>query len=182
MKSEKTGSVESLLIKAKGEGEKSRVYESVEVEWAGFQGDKHSGDTMPAGSGQRAYARGTEIRNTRQISIVSIEELQLIANDLGVAKIEPEWVGANMLVSGIEDFTSLPPGSRLYFENGVGLVVDGDNRPCTDAGGEIQKNYPEVEGITSAFPKKAIGKRGLIAWVERPGKISSGEAVSIKIP
>jgi MOSC domain-containing protein YiiM len=182
MKNSETGSVESLLIKAKGDGEKSRAFESVDVEWAGFRGDKHSGETMPAGRSNKAYTKGTEIRNTRQISIVSTEELKLIADELGISNIKAEWVGANMLLSGIEKLTSLPTASRLTFENGVGLVVEEDNLPCTDAGKEIQENYPEVEGITTAFPRKAIGKRGLIAWVERPGKLSAGESVTVLIP
>ena len=177
---EKTmGQVQAILVKAKEKGAKSVSVEKVDVEWGGFQGDKHFGDTMPAGSSQKAYPKGTEVRNTRQISIVSIEELKQIAKALGVSKIKPEWVGANMLVSGIEQITELAPGTRLHFENGVGLVVQGVNMPCTDAGSQIQENFPDVAGITSGFPKKAIGRRGIVAWVERPGHIAAGETLSI---
>lgn len=179
MSKQAIGRLEAILVKPEDEGAKSSPRESVEVGWGGFPGDKHFGDTMPAGSSQKPYPKGTEVRNTRQVSIVSVEELQEIADELGVPKIEPEWVGANMLVSGIDKLTSLPPGSRLHFEHGVGLVVEGDNSPCTTAGGEIQENYPDVAGITTAFPKKAIGKRGLVAWVERPGRLSTGEEVSV---
>ena len=47
------------------------------------------------------YAQGTEIRNTRQISIVSVEELAFIADSMGIDTLQPEWVGANLLVSGM---------------------------------------------------------------------------------
>lgn len=175
------GQVEAILVKPKGKGAKSAIIEKVDVEWGGFQGDKHFGDTMPAGSSQKAYPKGTEVRNTRQISIVSVEELKQIAEALGVSMIKPEWVGANMLVSGIDKFTDLAAGTRLYFENGVGLVVQGVNTPCTDAGSEIQENFPDVVGVTSGFPKKAIGKRGLVAWVERTDQIAAGETLSISL-
>lgn len=179
---EKTmGQVEAVLIKSKEEGAKSAIVDKVDVDWGGFQGDKYFGNTMRAGSKQKPYPKGTEVRNTRQISIVSIEELEQIAEALGVSMIKAEWVGANMLVSGIDDLTHLAPGTRLHFENGVGLVVEGDNTPCTDAGSEIQENFPDIVGITGKFPKKAIGKRGIIAWVERPGQIATGETLSISL-
>ncbi len=60
------------------------------------------------------------------------------------------------------------------------MVVEGENMPCTTAGSTIQENYPEVEGLVSRFPKQALGKRGLVAWVERPGTISKGESATVK--
>lgn len=175
------GQVEAVLIKAKGEAA-SKSQASVTVEWDGFVGDKHFGPTKKAGSSQKPYPKGTIVRNTRQVSIVSVEELGEIAGDLEIPGIEAEWLSANLLFSGIKDLTQIPPGSRLHFENGVGLVVEGANPPCTSAGGLIQENYPDKGGITSAFPKKAIGKRGLVAWVERPGSISKGEKVVVQGP
>ena len=32
------------------------------------------------------------------------------------------------------------------------------------------------------FPKAAKRLRGLVAWVEKPGRIARGEAVSVRIP
>ena len=177
---EKTfGQVEAILIKPHEKGAKSDIVEKVDVEWGGFQGDKHYGDTMPANSLQKNYPRGTEVRNTRQISIVSVEELKQIAEALGVAMVKPEWVGANILVSGIDQLTQLVPGTRMHFKNGVGLVVAGVTSPCTVAGSKIQENFPDVAGITTGFPKKAIGKRGIVAWVERTGHIAAGETLAI---
>jgi hypothetical protein len=86
-----------------------------------------------------------------------------------------------MMLSGVPGLTQLPAGSRLYFENGVGIVIEGENMPCTTAGGSLQNQFPDRPELTTAFPKKAIGKRGLVAWVEKPGVIRKGEAVTIRL-
>ena len=37
------------------------------------------------------------MRNERQISILSDEELAEVAATLGIARLEPEWIGGNLL-------------------------------------------------------------------------------------
>lgn len=173
------GKVEALLITP--ESLPGKRVEEVDVEWEGFVGDKHFGLTMKAGTSQKPYPKGAQVRNVRQISIVSREELNEIAEALQIPRVEPDWVGANMLVSGIPGLTKLPAGSRFYFEQGVGIVIEGENMPCTTAGGSLQSQYPDRPEITTIFPKKAIGKRGLVAWVERPGVIRKGESVTVRL-
>lgn len=173
------GKVEALLITP--ESLPGKLVDEIEAQWEGFVGDKHFGLTMKAGNSQKPYPKGAQVRNVRQISIVSAEELNDIAEALQVPHIEPAWVGANMLISGIPDLTKLPPGSRFYFEQGVGIVIEGENMPCTTAGGSLQSHFPDRPEITSIFPKKAIGKRGLVAWVERPGVIGNGETVMVRL-
>lgn len=173
------GKVEAISVTA---GDlPGQVIDEVEVKWEGLVGDKHLGLTRGAGSSQKPYVKGEEVRNVRQVSIVSIEELKQVAEDMGLPAIDPAWIGGNLLLSGIRGLTQLPSGSRLYFENGVGIVVEGENMPCTTAGGCIQNQYPDRAEITSAFPKKAIGKRGLVAWVEKPGVIRAGESVVVRL-
>ena len=179
MRSDLQGKVEALLVTR--DLLPSSNLDEVEVSWEGFVGDKHFGLTMQAGSSQKPYPKGAEVRNVRQISIVSAEELNEIAEAMQLPVVKPAWVGANVMLSGIEGLTQLPPGSRLYFENGVGIVIEGENMPCTTAGGSLQKQYPDRIDITSAFPKKAIGKRGLVGWVERPGTIRKGENVLVRL-
>ncbi len=174
------GRVEGLYINPAQS--KTIARESVNVAWGGFEGDKHFGDTMPRGSGQKFYPKGSEIRNTRQISIVASEELAQIAHGLQVPAIDGAWLNANILVSGIADFTQLSPGTRIIFKNGVGLVVEGSNPPCTTAGGQIQENYPEKQNLAQEFVKHAVGRRGVVAWVERPGKLAPGERFQIHRP
>src|SRR3970040_2989795 len=166
MGQEYRGRIETILITP--QYMPSNNLDEVEVSWEGFVGDKHFGLTMKAGSSQKPYPKGAEVRNVHQISIVSIEELDQIAKALDLPVVEPNWVGANLVGSGIPELTQLPSGSRLYFDNGVGIVVEGENLPCTTAGGSLQQQYPDRPELTTIFPKKAIGRRGLGGWVERP--------------
>lgn len=179
MGEEYRGRIEAILVTPKTMP--GSPVDEVEVAWEGFVGDKHFGLTMKSNSYQKAYPKGTEVRNVRQISIVSVEELQQVADAMGLPRIDPAWVGANLLVSGIPNLTQLPGGSRLYFENGVGIAVECENLPCTTAGGSLQKQFPDHPDITSAFPKKAIGKRGLVGWVERTGRLRKGEGILVRL-
>lgn len=150
------------------------------VTFEGFEGDKHAGFTRPADGRTPHYPRGARIRNDRQVSLVSEEELALIAAALGVPMIEPEWLGANLLVSGLPKLTLLPPATRLFFANGVVLAVSGENEPCLGPGKVIAQRHPHL--AASRFPKAALHRRGLVAVVEKPGVIHSGEAVMADVP
>jgi hypothetical protein len=152
----------------------------IHAEIAGLVGDRHYGHTF-ASNARYPYPRGTEIRNSRQISIISLEEMAEVAADIGIPQILPEWLGANLLVSGLPALTLIPPSSRLHFQNGVVLVVHGENDPCSHPGNLIQQKYPDIASLSPAFIKAAIHKRGLVAWVERPGKISTGEPFEAEI-
>lgn len=179
MGDETRGRIEAVLITPKFMP--ATPVNEVEVTWEGFLGDKHYGLTMKAGSAQKPYPKGAEVRNIRQISIVSVEELKHVAEAMKLPGIEPAWVGANLLVSGIPGLTQLPSGSRLYFDNGVGIVIEGENLPCTTAGGSLQQQFPDRPDITTTFPKKAIGKRGLVGWVEKTGKLMKGEGLLVRL-
>jgi hypothetical protein len=153
----------------------------VTVTFAGFEGDRHAGITRKADSRTPHYPRGTEIRNDRQVSIVSLEELARIAAAMGLPEIKPEWLGANLLLQGIPSLTSLPPMTRLFFGAGVVLVVQAKNRPCLHPGKIIQDSYSRP-GLQELFPKAGMHLRGLVACVERPGAISQGDPVEVEIP
>lgn len=180
MAEEMQGRVEAVLVSPPDSQLPAQQVDQVEVTLEGFVGDKHAGLTMRAGSSQKLYPKGAEVRNVRQVSLVSVEELDEISQRLGIPHIRPEWVGANLLISGVPDLTQLRPGSRFYFADGAGLVVEGENLPCTTAGGSLQAHYPDIEGLANKFPKQAIGKRGIVAWVERAGRIRPGEAVVVR--
>ena len=64
------------------------------------------------------YPRGTEILNRRQITIVSVEELERIAEELGVVSVLPEWLGANLLLKGFSELTNSPWAHESYFQVG----------------------------------------------------------------
>ena len=154
--------------------------DSIEANWEGFVGDCHSGLTRASCVRVRAqYEKGTEIRNTRQISILSEEELAEVATRLGVPLIKPEWVGANMILKGIPDFTLVPPNSRLLFDGGVTLTIDYENGPCKYPAEKIEEAHP---GHGKDFPIKAQQKRGVTAWVEKPGSLSIGQRCRLHVP
>lgn len=152
----------------------------VEVSFEGFAGESHSGLTRPSCVRvKNQYPLGTLIRNTRQISIVSEEELQIIASHLEIPAIQPGWLFANLVIEGLPDFSRIPPSSRLIFSGGVSLVVDMENAPCRYPGDMIDQHYP---GTGKFFAKRARGLRGVTAWVERAGRLSVGESFQLHTP
>lgn len=175
------GRVESVLISPHGDKIQSVRFRQAQVTLDGFEGDRHSGPTMRANSRQPYYPRGTVIRNSRQISIVSSEELAQVAKFLDLPQLLPELYGANLNLQNIPNLSLLPPSTRLFFPGETVLVIDGENEPCTVTGRSIQEQFPERTNLTTAFPKAAIHKRGVVAWVERPGVIQENDIVSVKL-
>lgn len=152
----------------------------MDLDWDGAPGDCHSGRTRPSCVRVKTqYAKGTEIANVRQLSIVSEEELAEVAGRLDIPYIKPEWLGANILIKGVPDFTLIPPSSRLVFESGVNLVIDMENAPCKFPAEKIEAAHP---GHGLAFPKKAVNKRGVTAWVEHPGPLTIGAVCHLHVP
>jgi hypothetical protein len=153
---------------------------SVEASYAGLEGESHSGLVRASCVRVRhQYPEGTEIRNTRQISIISIEELAVIADNMGITELQPEWLGANLVVSGIPDFSQIPPSTRMIFSSGASLVVDLENSPCKYPGEIVERHHP---GFGKLFAKAALGRRGVTAWVECEGQLSTGDSIKLYIP
>lgn len=148
--------------------------------FAGPAGEAHGGLTRPSCSRVLAlYPRNTEIRNTRQLSILSAEELAHIANRMGLEALDPALVGASMVLQGLPDLTHLPPSSRLLADSGAALVVDMENRPCTLPARPIETRHP---GFGARFKRAAAGRRGITAWVEAQGTVSLGDRLRLFIP
>ena len=69
--------------------------------------------------------------------------------------------------------------TRLAFEGGVVLMTGGENMPCTIAGAMVQA----VHGTPpQAFPKAAIGHRGVTGLGRAPGVLRPGEGIRILTP
>lgn len=160
----------------------SRPLDDVEVTPAGFAGDRHAGLTRKADVRDKDVPRGTEVRNDRQVTIVSQEELARLAHTLDVPDIRPEWLGANLCLAGLDDLSHLPSGSELKFGGGAALRIEAQNRPCKVPGEAVQAAYPQRAGLGSAFPKAALGLRGLVATVHDPGRIAVGDPVEVDLP
>ena len=148
--------------------------------FTGMEGDCHGGITRKSDSRMlKQYKRGTEVRNARQLSILSSEELAEVAERMGIPAVKPEWVGANVVVRGIPDLTLLPPSTRLQFPSGAMIVVDAENHPCRYPADIIAKHHPEA---TRGFVSAAMHKRGVVSWVESEGAIRTGDSITVWIP
>jgi len=162
----------------------SRRVDAIALDLGGIPGTRHHGFTRKAGPREPWYVRGMEMRSARQLTIVSVEELPLIAAGMHVPAIEPEWIGANVVLAGIARLSWLPAGTRLIFADAT-VVVEAQNAPCHISGKSVARHVdPEgrVAGLALEFPKKAQGLRGLVASVERAGTIRAGEDISVKVP
>lgn len=158
----------------------STKVDSLVLDFEGIRGEHHAGLTRKSCSRvKRQYPIGTEIRNTRQVSLVSEEEMANVAEAMGIDRLLPEWLGANIALRGIAQLTRVPPASRLIFEGGCSLVVDTENTPCRHPAALLEGLFP---GTGLSFPSHARGKRGIVAWVERPGRIEPGERIQMHVP
>ncbi|SEN78369.1 MOSC domain-containing protein [Palleronia pelagia] len=150
------------------------------LDFGGMAGEHHAGVTRASCSRVTAlHPKGTEIANVRQLSILSQEELDAIAADMGTAPLDPAWLGASLVVKGIDDFTHLPPSSRLQGADGATLVIDMLNQPCqfpamsiTEARGDVGKTFKQAADL----------RRGVTAWVERPGTLRLGDTLRLFVP
>ena len=148
--------------------------------FAGPVGEDHGGLTRPSCSRVMAqYPKGTTIRNTRQFTILSVEELAATAAKMGLERLDPALVGATMVIEGIPDLSHLPPSSRLQGPEGATLVVDIENRSCQLPAKPIEARHA---GFGAKYKSAASGRRGLTAWVEREGVFRLNDAIRLHIP
>ncbi|MFM1932735.1 MAG: hypothetical protein RL226_2038 [Bacteroidota bacterium] len=178
------GHVDLVLKTADNKSFVTEPVKKLTLTLAGIPGDRHAGFHKSAGVREtELFKKGMPIANHRQWSAVSVEELASIAKKMKVKEVEPSYLGANLLISGIPSFTQLPPLTRLRIGEGhteVTLVVYEENHPCKHPGEALKQAglTPQGEG----FVKAAYGSRGLVGWVENGGKIQQGDAVKIFIP
>lgn len=161
-------------------GIRSVPMKNADVTFDGILGEAHSGATRPSCVRvTMLHPQGTEIRNSRQITILSAEENAEIAKIMGLEKLDPSWLGASIVISGLPDFTHVPPGSRIQTSGGTTFTVDLENEPCNLPAKEIEIDNPN---FGKSFKSAAKGRRGITAWVERPGALSIGDTVHLFVP
>ncbi|MHA2253902.1 MAG: MOSC domain-containing protein, partial [Candidatus Kariarchaeaceae archaeon] len=134
-----------------------------------------------------------EIRNNAQWTAISEDEITSINNNLELDEneLKPEYIGMNILVKGVSNFTQTPRGHYLVFTENekyenhdpyqVVLIVHGEVNPCAYAGGGVEAGTGR-ENIANKFPKAANRLRGLRGWVEKPGVIKKGMYMHILTP
>jgi len=172
------------LLRASGDDFVTEKVSQLQLDFEGVAGDFHRGRTRRSGGREPWYPRGTEMRNERQVSIVADDELAKIADGMGIARIAPEWIGANLVLDGVPRLSLLPAGTLLFFQEGVTLKIDSQNGPCRLAGRSVADHAGMADREAGALRFRKVGRRvrGLVAWVEKPGTITEGEAVSVRVP
>lgn len=159
---------------------RSEPVQQVRATFAGFEDDFHGGLTRGACVRvKNRHEKDTEIRNTRQLSILSAEEMAVIAQEMELEDLDPTLLGVSIVLEGIPDLTFVPPASRLQSTNGTTIVVDVENGPCNFPAQQIEKDAP---GHGKAFKAAARGRRGVTAWVEREGGLAVGDTLRLFIP
>lgn len=159
---------------------RANAADALQLGFEGVQGERHEG--LNRASCVRVgnlYPKGTEIRNVRQLSILSVEELDEIAAEMGLDQLDPSYLGASIVLKGIPDFSHIPPSSRLKGDSDVTLTVDMENAPCILPGREIEAEH---DGHGAGFKPAAKGRRGVTAWVERPGELRIGDRMKLFVP
>ncbi|SMX36996.1 MOSC domain-containing protein [Octadecabacter ascidiaceicola] len=152
----------------------------LDLTFGGVAGAFHAGLTRESCSRVKSqYPKGTQIKNERQLSIVSQEEIDLIAAELGVETLDPRRLGATMVVKGIPDFTHIPPSSRLQAPSGATLTVDMENRPCQFPAKSLVVDHGDA---AKAFKPAAKNLRGVCAWVAAEGRMAVGDTLTLHIP
>jgi MOSC domain len=175
------GEVTAILSRGSREtGFEKTATGHMRLTFAGPEGDCHTGFTRKSdGRTLPLYKRDIDIRNVRQVTLLAEEELSDIADLLKIPTIDPSWFGANLVVKLIPDFTLLPPSTRLQFPSGATLVVDMENYPCSQMAKVVERHHP---GTQFNVVKAAMHKRGVTAWVEREGDVTTGDKITIVIP
>ena len=169
------------FVKSREEALASAPLSQVFASYTGIEGEDHGGLTRKSCVRVKdQFPEGTEIRNVRQVSIISAEEMAAAAAEIGVDDVLPEWMGASIMVRGLPDFTHIPPSSRLQNAAGATLVIDMENRPCMYPGKEAME--PVHPGKGKLLKSACKDRRGVTAWVEREGPLAVGDIFTLHVP
>ena len=173
--------VARLLLADDGRVVVGRTIEAADLVYGGLVGHRHFGTTMSSDSRTPWHARGTRIANLRQISLVSSEECAQIAAALALPEIGavdlPALIGTNLVLADAPGLTeAIAPGMRLQFPSGATLFVTERNPPCRQPGDKLAAALGRPE-LALGFPAAAKGRRGIVALVEREGRVATGDVV-----
>ncbi len=189
---ERSGRVDAVLVATDPDYLVSRKLKKIQVlVGEGVKGDKHAGrrlsDVRDKDLQRFGIPKDTEVANHRQFSAVSAEELEEIARNLDIPRLDPGLLGENLVLSGIPNLSMLPAGTKLFFRNSrkhirtAVLVVWEENTPCRTPGEAIGHALGRHD-IASRFAKAAYGLRGVVGSVYCSGTIHVGDEVVARLP
>ncbi len=181
-----TGRILSLAIDGK-------PMKQIRFDFTGPIGDSHSGLTRTLDGHDAPYTKtsrlrkGDEVFNWRSWTAVSAEEVKKIEWELSDLSIPAGCLLENLVVSGINNLSQLPPTSRFVFPtkaNGSQLIlaVWGENSPCNFVGQRLQEHHKERKDVSRDFISSAVGKRGVMGFVLSPGFADVGDLIQVYSP
>jgi len=176
----RTGTVVALFATTDPADFVTAAVDELALHLDGIDGDRHGGFERRSSGREPWYPRGTPIRNDRHLSILSREDLAEIARRLELPEVDPRWIGANLVVAGIPQLSFLPRGTRLVI-GGAAIHVEDQNAPCRVAGRSLARRTG-LDALELGFPRVAKRLRGVVASVERAGKIAVGDTVTAHLP
>ena len=177
------GTIVSVHVGNNNDMEKTER-QSLQAELDGFVDDGHRGYSRVCYPGD-SEPEGTVRRNNRQWSGVSVEELASIQAEMDLKEpITTASVGANICVQGIDNFSSLPKGTRLIFPSGATLVIEDYNPPCAEMSEKLAALHTTHSAKPihrAAFAMAARRLRGVVGVIDVPGVIHSGDQVTVVV-
>ncbi len=127
----------------------------------GVEGDYHAGP-------MRTRSDGQVVPNTRHVTLVAKEVFDDLNRELDT-DIPAGGFGENILVEGLGDLSDINEGEIIRFSSGVELEVTGQNDPCKN----LMVYHNQV-------PKRAYGRRGLLAVVRSTGPLKPGDSITVQ--
>lgn len=127
--------------------------------------------------------KGTTVLNTRMWSMTSIDDLDVIKQNMGLQEDIPMgMLRENICVDGFS-VSVLLPGTQLVFRKKdrtkAVLTVSNQNAPCFIPAGYIKEAVGTGE---KRFEAAAFGLRGLVGIVFKPGKVEPDYKMDIYVP
>jgi hypothetical protein len=177
------GRVESLSING-------TPVKNIQFGLTGPAGDRHCGFSRSLSKHDGPYLRtselqrGAKVLNWRTWTGISTEETGEVEKELGL-KIPQGCLLENLEISGIPNFSQLPPTSRLVFPTGrtqqLILAVWEENGPCQGVGRRLQEHHG-IEGLSARFIAVAQRKRGVMGVVLSAGYAHVGDVIRVYPP
>ena len=177
-----SGKVEGVFRTVSAEDFRTTATDALEMTFEGILGDRHGGYTRRSGGREPWYPRGTEMCNERQISILSAEELSLIANRMEIAELKAEWIGGNITLSGIPTFRwcHRAPGWCLRV---VWLFVwTVTTNPAVSQARRLPKPIPAGKDWTCCSRKRRSACEALLAMSKSRGRLRRARRSPLMFP
>ena len=148
----KVGTVAAVCLR-KEKGIPKYPQSEVTIGEYGVEGDYHAGP-------MRTRSDGQVVPNTRHVTLVAKEVFDDLNRELDT-DIPAGGFGS--------DLSDIREGAVLAFSSGVELEVTGQNDPCKN----LMVYHNQV-------PKRAYGRRGLLAVVRSMGHLKPGDSITVQ--